>query len=166
MQFHLPVSLKAENAQNTQDDNRFLDYIQPICLPPDNLPHPRIGSRLTASGWGYTKDWGEVSDFKLKVDVPVVSNDGCKVVSRTLSKRFISDSHLCAGGELGKDSCTGDSGGPLMRKYLDARTNELRWYLEGVVSWGNGCGMAGIPGVYTRVSSYIYWITFFITEEG
>jgi secreted trypsin-like serine protease len=33
------------------------------------------------------------------------------------------------------------------------------WYLAGVVSYGpRECGTKGMPGVYTRVSSYLKWI--------
>ena len=54
----------------------------------------------------------------------------------------------------GVDSCNGDSGGPLLyRKDL----NSL-WYLAGIVSYGTSqCGV-GIPGIYTRVPTYIKWI--------
>lgn len=81
-------------------------------------------------------------------------------------KRIITEAQLCAGGEFGKDACSGDSGGPLMKKYVDAESNQLQWYLEGIVSWGDGCGRIGIPGVYTRMASYVYWVMYSISEEG
>ena len=58
---------------------------------------------------------------------------------------------LCAGGVFGIDSCSGDSGGPLMVK-------RFYWIQEGVISFGNQCALEGWPGVYTRVSSYLGWI--------
>lgn len=60
---------------------------------------------------------------------------------------------MCAGGELGKDSCKGDSGGPLM--YENGRIYEVL----GVVSFGpTPCGLEDIPGVYSKVSEYVRWI--------
>ena len=54
---------------------------------------------------------------------------------------------ICANGPS-TDSCQGDSGGPLM-----VGTEQY-----GVVSWGDGCAIAGNPGVYTNVAPYLSWI--------
>ena len=52
------------------------------------------------------------------------------------------------------DSCSGDSGGPLMVQ----EDEENKMYLRGVVSFGTRkCGK-GFPGVYTDISYYIDWI--------
>lgn len=46
----------------------------------------------------------------------------------------------------------GDSGGPLLCRH------GRRWYVDGITSYGIGCGEIGIPGVYTRVSAFSDWI--------
>lgn len=86
------------------------------------------------------------------VEVPLKSNQVC---TDNLSAR-VTDNQLCAGGQSGKDSCYGDSGGPLMRPYEDGSSK--RWVADGVVSWGEGCGDTGKPGVYTNTYKYINWI--------
>ena len=53
----------------------------------------------------------------------------------------------------GKDSCGGDSGGPMTYRHS---VNDP-WYLVGLVSYGaTKCGDK--PGVYTYVPHYIGWI--------
>ena len=62
---------------------------------------------------------------------------------------------ICAGHAVGKkDSCTGDSGGPLQCLRPDGR-----WKLAGLTSWGwDPCAKAQKPGVYTKIAAYIGWI--------
>lgn len=60
---------------------------------------------------------------------------------------------ICAGSAKGRDSCNGDSGGPMTRAQGRERV------LVGLVSWGIGCGLRGKPGIYTRVDAYLAWIT-------
>ncbi|KAF1323954.1 Serine protease trypsin-like protein, partial [Globisporangium splendens] len=103
-----------------------------------------VGATATVLGWGDTSDGGSPSRELRQVGVPIYSNTNC---ARVLS---IDSTMLCAGGVANRDSCQGDSGGPLINS---AGT------LIGVVSWGNGCGLAGYPGVYARVSVARSWIT-------
>lgn len=68
---------------------------------------------------------------------------------------------ICA-ADLGKDSCQGDSGGPLTA-IIKKKLLQI-----GIVSWGNGCALAGYPGVYTNVglSAINTWITAQIAAAG
>lgn len=92
----------------------------------------------------------------MKVKVPIITTDACN--SKIRQKGGITAEQICAGGESGKDSCQGDSGGPLMNEFSESLDAKPRWYQEGIVSWGVGCGIIGYPAIYTRVSSYMDWI--------
>lgn len=96
---------------------------------------------------------GGPSSAKLReVTLPIWNNTDCE---EAYSSKVIDSNQLCAGLKAGgKDSCAGDSGGPLM-----ALGPNRRWMIVGIVSWGIRCGEAGFPGVYTRVNNYLDWIT-------
>lgn len=133
-------------------DVELNDFIRPVCLPlPTTKQEISTGAALIVAGWGRTL-LARQSNVKKQLAVPVNDHDACvqKFSSRKIN---LITSQLCAGGEFAKDSCDGDSGGPLMRQAF-----KKRWYLEGVVSFGNRCGLEGWPGVYTRVADYIDWI--------
>lgn len=60
---------------------------------------------------------------------------------------------ICAGLlKGGKDACGGDSGGPM------ACQQHGRYYLGGIISWGDGCAQENRPGVYTRIDHFTPWI--------
>jgi len=96
------------------------------------------------------------SSVLLKVDIPVVSLMKCVAVyNRSVP---ITEKQICAGGSEGKDSCGGDSGGPLqfVGQPIQGGTSYIQY---GVVSFGpRQCGSVGRPGVYTRVGHYMKWI--------
>ena len=66
----------------------------------------------------------------------------------------ILESQICAEGlSFGRDSCNGDSGGPVM-----SLNSEFQYVARGVVSYGGQKCNSEYPGVYTRVSRYLGWI--------
>lgn len=100
-------------------------------------------SRVRTSGWGYTKVGGQKSRELLEVSIPIVSVDSCKAA---YGPKLPTGGVFCA-GEQGKDSCTGDSGGPL---YFGTGKEAVQL---GVVSFGDECGKAKSPGVYASVAT-------------
>ncbi|EGW04403.1 Serine protease 29 [Cricetulus griseus] len=111
------------------------------------------------TGWGAVSMWGSLPPpYRLQqVQVQIVDNDLCEEMYHNASRhyyrgqRLILQDMLCAGSE-GRDSCYGDSGGPLVCNVAGS------WNLVGVVSWGYGCALRKIPGVYARVQSFLPWI--------
>ncbi|KAJ8982918.1 hypothetical protein NQ317_004574 [Molorchus minor] len=139
-------------------DVKFTEYVRPICLPRSRNERSQnlTGKAVTVAGWGKTESRSE-SSVKLKLQMKVKANDDCTKTYRRANVN-LNGGQLCAGGEKGKDSCRGDSGGPLMNYGVD-ETGDLSWYSVGVVSFGpSPCGMEGWPGVYTKVANYVPWI--------
>ncbi|KAK3885117.1 hypothetical protein Pcinc_010668 [Petrolisthes cinctipes] len=147
--------VKHPNYKNLENDIAILhlseplefgDSVQPVCLAREDRQYE--GKKAIVTGWGTTKENGDISTLLQEVELTVVTNEEC-LESYPSS---IPDSMVCA-SEYGKDSCQGDSGGPLVMN------DGGIWYQVGVVSWGKGCAQEGYPGVYTRVTSYIDWIS-------
>ena len=88
------------------------------------------------------------------VRLPIIANHQCqKMFSDAGHVKYIRDSFLCAGySQGGKDTCEGDSGGPLM-----VEKNGV-WTLVGTVSHGIKCAEPNLPGVYMKTWSYMPWI--------
>jgi trypsin len=110
------------------------------------------GASVVVAGWGSTSFGGSTSEDLLKVSVTVQYPNTCRD-SSLYTENEITDKMLCAGvPEGGQDACQGDSGGPLI-----VYDNGQAW-LAGIVSWGQGCGLADYPGVYTRVAKFDRWV--------
>ncbi|XP_028161541.1 trypsin alpha-3-like isoform X2 [Ostrinia nubilalis] len=97
------------------------------------------GMNCLVTGYGYISKTKRASRLQ-KVCVPLVTRYNC---SFYYHPKYLHDSVFCAGTK-GKDSCNGDSGGPIV----------CHGVLVGLVSYGGECGVD--PGVYTRLSSYTH----------
>ncbi|MEJ1157588.1 trypsin-like serine protease [Prosthecomicrobium sp. N25] len=115
----------------------------------------------TVVGWGLTEEAQGSEAEKLptdlqEVELPLVDLGTCRrgYEGGALKDNSIDARNLCAGfASGGRDACRGDSGGPLMMRVAGGG-----WVQAGIVSWGEGCGRAGIYGVYTRVAAFEAWI--------
>jgi secreted trypsin-like serine protease len=97
---------------------------------------------VTATGWGRDKPppEGRYLESMQYVAIRTVDCDAFEIY-----KGRTTASMMCALG-AGMDTCEGDSGGPLV-------LSDAEPVLVGVVSWGDGCGKATAPGVYTRIDA-------------
>ena len=107
---------------------------------------PKEGQALTVIGFGYTNPNAQKAASKLqKVSITMLNFKTC--AKFWAAKGYKLDSrNICAGVmKGGKDSCFGDSGGPLLTK---------SGVQVGIVSFGIGCAMKNTPPVYTNVATF------------
>jgi secreted trypsin-like serine protease len=73
---------------------------------------------------------------------------------------LVTESMFCAGdpnpstgSEYVRDACQGDSGGPIFVVRDDGRPAQI-----GIISWGEGCGVPKLYGIYTRLVKFFDWV--------
>ncbi|MGW0334205.1 serine protease [Streptomyces sp. NPDC003011] len=105
------------------------------------------GTQAVVYGWGDVTGGGDYARSLRAARVRVLTDALCEqAYPGSAEGAYRAGTMLCAGEEEGgRDACQGDSGGPLV----------AQGKLIGLVSWGSGCGRAGSPGVYTRVSDVL-----------
>eukprot|EP00092_Neocalanus_flemingeri_P005646 GFUD01006080.1.p1 GENE.GFUD01006080.1~~GFUD01006080.1.p1 ORF type:complete len:354 (+),score=96.54 GFUD01006080.1:149-1210(+) len=143
----------------------FGPLVQPVCLPSGDQLARGIS---TVVGWGaaYQDDLSAPhvsSQNHLQVAaLDILSDAECIEAYKKIDPlkedsgiRLNPQLHLCAGRQVGVDSCNGDSGGPLIVQTGAGRRS--RSYLVGVVSGGPECAK-GFAGYYARMSNYVQWI--------
>jgi secreted trypsin-like serine protease len=132
--------------------------VKPRPLAPTSLIDAATAGRIVGFG---TTDLAGTSGFGIKrqIDVPIVSAS-CSGQAQGKTDPVLygchADAEIVAGKPLLlRDSCKGDSGGPLF--IADARN---RWLLAGTTSRGTDLAttMCGDGGLYVRTDRYRDWI--------
>uniref|UniRef100_A0A3Q2ZXU1 Acrosin n=1 Tax=Kryptolebias marmoratus TaxID=37003 RepID=A0A3Q2ZXU1_KRYMA len=127
----------------------FTDHVQAACTPLNVSHEVSLNfSRCFISGWGR-----ELVDRLQEAEVELIDRERCN--QHSWYGGIITENMLCAGRESGGvDSCQGDSGGPLQCFSED----EDRFYVVGVTSFGEECGLPLRPGVYSQTSMFADWL--------
>jgi len=131
----------------------FSVYKHPACLPFDD---GHRHDNFIAIGWGHKKFAGKESTKLLKVNLNNFENR-CGAVNDIdeLPNGYDVNTQLCVGSPESKDTCNGDSGGPLL---IYHEKFPCMYHVMGITSLGFGCDTANVPSVYTRVHHYLAWI--------
>ena len=104
------------------------------------------GTMATIVGWGATEDGGDLPDTLQEAKVPIVTD---AYAAAAYPDDFENKTQIGAGFDKGGvDTCSGDSGGPLM--VPGPTTGTLR--LAGDTSYGEGCAQPHFPGIYGRLA--------------
>ncbi|XP_057680390.1 suppressor of tumorigenicity 14 protein homolog isoform X2 [Corythoichthys intestinalis] len=127
----------------------FNELVQPACAPAPSHTFA-IGTGCFVTGWGVLTEDGELASRLQEASVRIINRKTCN----DLYDDAVTPRMLCAGNlQGGVDACQGDSGGPLV-----CQERGRRWFLAGIVSWGEGCARQNRPGVYTKVVKFADWI--------
>ncbi|XP_030048130.1 granzyme A-like [Microcaecilia unicolor] len=119
---------------------------------PKNGEDIKAGTKCEVAGWGITNNKATSgSDKLMHVTITILDRQMCNDKKHYNCNPDITNNMFCAGDKRGrKDTCSGDSGGPLLCKGI----------LRGITSFGHKtCGDPKKPGIYTRLTdTYLSWI--------
>ncbi|XP_071948291.1 prothrombin-like [Antedon mediterranea] len=150
--------------------NRF---IHSICLPPEPESESsnqdglvEVGTMATVVGWGHhlPVHWNNselifYKDDLQQLTIPIRPRNVCIASLRRVNEDVtqFTNTMFCAGfNKKAKDTCFGDSGGPLMRNVM--YNGKKRWVQVGIVSAGKGCAISGQYAYYAHVPKLVPWV--------
>lgn len=107
------------------------------------------GIKVYATGWGQAEE-GKNKGFQAELTLVDLKTVACASLPEYRDR---TDGNVMCAGSPDNDTCTGDSGGPLLLSRGDP-------VLVGIVSWGRGCYRENSAGVYVRIDRDHYrdWI--------
>ncbi|KAK7605147.1 hypothetical protein V9T40_007005 [Parthenolecanium corni] len=143
-----------------RENVQFTPHMRPICLYTSSVLASVLHNNALITGWGVTALGEERSDPLLKAKISFAADRECTATykgDKRLAKGYDPATMICAGDEFeGRDTCTGDSGGPLQVPIPDWT---CMYSQVGITSFGKFiCGQKNVSSIYTKVSSYIPWI--------
>lgn len=119
----------------------------------DPVSWPAASTPALITGWGNMSPDSSDYPHTLQKATVAVLTDPTDPVCGQYGADYQPAVMLCAGAPEAIDTCQGDSGGPLAVQVGERAT------LAGITSWGTGCAQPGFPGVYTRVTAMVGWLT-------
>lgn len=119
-----------------------------------------IGSNPFIAGWGALREEDkEMSKVLQQTQITVYKKNVCEIGFKKEGAKFckFGECVICAGDLSGtKDTCRGDSGGPLMIPIYNEGT--FSFYQIGVISHGIGCARPFLASIFTNVTYFSHWI--------
>ncbi|KAK7605140.1 hypothetical protein V9T40_006998 [Parthenolecanium corni] len=143
-----------------QENVQFTPHMRPICLYTSSDLAPTLHNNALITGWGKTATGEEISETLLKAEISFAADSECTATykgEKKLAMGYDPTTMICAGDKYkGRDTCDGDSGGPLQVPIPDWT---CLYSQVGITSYGGFiCGQKNVSSIYTKVSSYIPWI--------
>ncbi|KAL1461194.1 hypothetical protein WDU94_013115 [Cyamophila willieti] len=147
----------------------FRKGVQPACLYDEREVKEK---EVVATGWGNLGFADAPSDILQKVLLDIIPGQQCRDLigtDVTIPRGIQSQGQVCAGVlQGGRDTCVGDSGGPLQVNNTRTFRPGYSCGMEviGITSFGKFCAEKNSPGVYTRVANYVPWIENIVWQNG
>ncbi|VEN51799.1 unnamed protein product [Callosobruchus maculatus] len=129
------------------------EFVWPVCLPYGSLlTKDLMGAHVQIAGWGFIhRTEPTLATQLMYFSGPIVKIEDCNSLFKN---KLDAEQQYCVGfpKNQSKDSCSGDSGGPMTKSELVKEHRQH--FLLGVVSYGlKRCGDG--PAAYTRIIYYL-----------